>query len=109
MYHSIRQGKEWLDTNGNRIQAHGGSVMYVDGVYYWYGENKEKTTGDSHIWHWGYAATPRQICTTGKTVGLLFLPNRTIQSHPCIQMQKWIDHTSFITDREICLLAENHE
>lgn len=46
-------GKVWLDTNGNRIQAHGGSVMYIDGVYYWYGENKEKTDGVNGIWHWG--------------------------------------------------------
>lgn len=53
MYDSIRPGKIWLDTNGKRIQAHGGSVIYIDGVYYWYGENKEKTTGDNDIWHWG--------------------------------------------------------
>lgn len=46
-------GKVWLDTNGNRIQAHGGSIMYIDGVYYWYGENKEKTDGKNGIWHWG--------------------------------------------------------
>lgn len=44
-YNSIRPGQVWLDTNSNRIQAHGGSIIYVDGVYYWYGENKEKTTG----------------------------------------------------------------
>ena len=46
-------GQVWLDTNGNRIQAHGGSVITVDGVYYWYGENKEKTDGKNGIWHWG--------------------------------------------------------
>lgn len=56
----IKPGKPWLDTNGNRIQAHGGSVIFIDGVYYWYGENKEKTTGVDDIWHWGvrcYAST----------------------------------------------------
>ena len=53
MYHSILPGKIWLDTEGKRIQAHGGSVLYQDGIYYWYGENKEKTTGDNGIWHWG--------------------------------------------------------
>ena len=37
---SIRPGEPWLDTNGNRIQAHGGSVRYEDGTFYWYGENK---------------------------------------------------------------------
>lgn len=50
---AIYSGKVWLDTNGNRIQAHGGSIMYIDGVYYWYGENKEKTDGVNGIWHWG--------------------------------------------------------
>ncbi|MBR4766664.1 MAG: family 43 glycosylhydrolase, partial [Clostridia bacterium] len=53
MYHSFRPGREWLDTNGRPIQAHGGSVMFIDGTYYWYGENKEKTTGETDIWHWG--------------------------------------------------------
>lgn len=50
---AIYPGKVWLHTNGNRIQAHGGSIMYIDGVYYWYGENKEKTDGVNGIWHWG--------------------------------------------------------
>lgn len=52
-YDSIRPGQVWLDTEGKRIQAHGGSVMYLDGTYYWYGENKEKTDWAKHIWHWG--------------------------------------------------------
>lgn len=52
-YTSFRPGQVWLDTEGKRIQAHGGSVFYEDGVYYWYGENKEKTDGISNIWHWG--------------------------------------------------------
>ena len=42
---SIFPGQPWLDTNGNAIQAHGGAVYYEDGVYYWYGENKEHTDG----------------------------------------------------------------
>ena len=46
-YNCIRPGQVWLDTNGKRIQAHGGSVIYVDGIYYWYGENKEFTTGQA--------------------------------------------------------------
>ena len=52
-YNSFRPGQVWLDTEGKRIQAHGGSVIYIDGVYYWYGENKEKTDGKNGIWHWG--------------------------------------------------------
>lgn len=53
MYQSIRPGQVWLDTEGKRIQAHGGSVMCLDGTYYFYGENKEKTDGENGIWHWG--------------------------------------------------------
>lgn len=52
-YDAFYPGQVWLDTEGKRIQAHGGSVMYLDGVYYWYGENKEFTTPDNDIWHWG--------------------------------------------------------
>lgn len=53
MYDAFYPGQVWLDTNGNRIQAHGGSLIYLDGVYYWYGENKEKTDKAAGIWHWG--------------------------------------------------------
>jgi len=52
-YHAFHPGKVWLDTDGNRIHAHGGSVLYWEGVYYWYGENKEFTNGENGIWHNG--------------------------------------------------------
>ncbi len=50
---AIYPGQPWLDTKGKRIQAHGGAVYYEDGVYYWYGENKEHTDGKNGIWTWG--------------------------------------------------------
>jgi hypothetical protein len=59
-YDSIRPGRVWLDTTGNRIQAHGGSVLYEGGTYYWYGENKEHTKPGNDVWTWGircYAST----------------------------------------------------
>jgi hypothetical protein len=34
-------GTVWLDTDGRPIQAHGGGVLVHDGVYYWFGENKD--------------------------------------------------------------------
>ncbi len=49
----IQPGKPWLDTKGERIQAHGGAVYYEDGLYYWYGENKEHNDGKNGIWTWG--------------------------------------------------------
>ena len=50
---AIHPGKPWLDTKDERIQAHGGAVYCEDGVYYWYGENKEHTDGQNGIWTWG--------------------------------------------------------
>ena len=58
MYSSFRPGKVWYDTDGKRIQAHGGSIICVDNVFYWYGENKDGITGNAtgekcKFWHKG--------------------------------------------------------
>ena len=49
----IRPGREWLDTEGKRIEAHGGTMFYEDGVYYWLGEDKSHTGKKGKIWTWG--------------------------------------------------------
>ncbi|MBO5180491.1 MAG: family 43 glycosylhydrolase [Paraprevotella sp.] len=36
----FRPGQEWPDEAGRHINAHGGNVLYHDGMYYWYGENR---------------------------------------------------------------------
>lgn len=41
---SFRPGEVWLDTAGHPINAHGGGMLFHQGVYYWYGENKEGRT-----------------------------------------------------------------
>ncbi|MQM03759.1 hypothetical protein Taro_036548 [Colocasia esculenta] len=43
-------GRQWLDTDGNPIQAHGGGLLYVESTatYYWYGENKDGETYHAH-------------------------------------------------------------
>lgn len=74
-YHSIRPGQLWLDTEGKPIQAHGGSVMYLDGVYYWYGENKEKTTGTNDIWHWGVRCYTSTDLYNWEDRGLIIKPD----------------------------------
>lgn len=53
MYDCIKPGQIWNDVEGNPIQAHGFSVFYQDGVYYWYGENKEFSKKGGKIWSWG--------------------------------------------------------
>ena len=47
-YSQINPGVEWDDTDGTPIQAHGGGMLYQDGVYYWYGEDKNTTTYVQH-------------------------------------------------------------
>ena len=38
------QGEVWKDTEGKPIHAHGGGMLYHDGMYYWYGEYKTGET-----------------------------------------------------------------
>lgn len=38
---SVVNAIQWADTNGNAIQAHGGGMIYVNGYYYWFGENRD--------------------------------------------------------------------
>ena len=37
---SFLPGETWVDTDGNVINAHGGGILYDNGVYYWYGEHR---------------------------------------------------------------------
>ena len=36
----FRPGEVWRDTDGTPIQAHGGGILFHDGIFYWYGEDK---------------------------------------------------------------------
>lgn len=36
----IRPGQEWPDRKGEHINAHGGGLLFHEGKYYWYGENR---------------------------------------------------------------------
>lgn len=38
----MQNGLVWNDTDGEILQAHGGGILYDNGVYYWYGESYEK-------------------------------------------------------------------
>ncbi len=37
---AFRPGEIWNDTAGKPINAHGGGILFHDGLYYWYGEHK---------------------------------------------------------------------
>lgn len=42
----IRPGETWYDTSGSAINAHGGCVVYHEGVYYWFGEQRSGNKSD---------------------------------------------------------------
>lgn len=86
---SIRPGRTWLDTGGNRIQAHGGSILTgADGVFYWYGENKERTVPGSDVWHWGVRAYSSTDLYSWEDRGLIIPPVLDDPSSPLHPAQK---------------------
>lgn len=48
-YTSFHPGAIWEDTEGAHINAHGGGLLYHDGMYYWYGEHKSEHTSDALV------------------------------------------------------------
>ncbi len=82
MYHSIKPGRIWLDTDGNRIQAHGGSIITVGDTFYWYGENKEKTTGKDQVWHWGVRCYSSKDLYNWKSEGIIIPPDTLDPASP---------------------------
>ena len=36
----LKNGIVWKDTQGNPIHAHGGYMIFHEGYYYWYGEDR---------------------------------------------------------------------
>lgn len=79
---AITPGRPWFDTAGNRIQAHGGSIIEVDGTFYWYGENKERSTPGSGIWHWGVRCYSSTDLYNWTDLGLIIPPVLDDESSP---------------------------
>lgn len=90
MYDRFYPGKLWLDTEGKRIQAHGGSIIAADGKFYWYGENKEFTTGTTAIWHNGVRMYESTDLYNWKDLGVVIPVSKDAQSpfHPTACMDR---------------------
>ena len=111
-YDHFYPGQVWLDTNGNRIQAHGGSVMFIDGTYYWYGENKEKTDGISPVWHWGVRCYTSKDLYNWEDKGLIIPPepdDETSSLHPnaCVDRPHILYNKK--TGKYVCWLKIMHK
>lgn len=48
----IRPGEIWPDTDGAHIQAHGGSIIKLGNVYYWYGEERRQGVEKDSIYRY---------------------------------------------------------
>ena len=107
MYDAIYPGRPWLDTDGKRIQAHGGSVIYIEGTYYWYGENKDKTDGKYGIWHWGVRCYSSKDLYNWKDEGLIIPPepdNPDSSLHPSACMDRPHIIYNHKTEKYVCWL-----
>ncbi len=88
---SIKPGKVWLDTNGNRIQAHAGYMIFVDDTFYWYGENKENVTSEYEVWHYGVRLYSSKDLYNWTDEGVICLPdleNEESPLHPKSKMDR---------------------
>ena len=72
--HDFRPGKIWLDTMGKPIQSHGASIIQVGDTFYWYGENKEFTTGKNAFWTAGVRCYSSQDLYNWTDLGLIIPP-----------------------------------
>ena len=81
----VHRGGTMLDTDGNPIQAHGGGLFYENDTYYWFGENKEFTTGDKKVWTYGIKCYSSTDLWAWKYEGYLIPPDtehRDSSLHP---------------------------
>jgi hypothetical protein len=102
---SFRPGETWLDTTGKPIQAHGGSIIYIDNKYYWYGENKEFTTGKTEIFTWGVRCYSSIDLYNWDDLGLIIPPDtkdRNSPLHPATGLDRPHILCNSRTNRFVC-------
>jgi hypothetical protein len=106
-YNSIRTGQIWLDTEGKRIQAHGGSIITVGDTFYWYGENKENTKAGNGIWHWGVQCYASKDLYNWEDKGIIIPPNEEDENSP-LHPSQFMDRPHIIfnekTGKFVCWL-----
>ena len=87
----IRPGEIWLDSKGERIQAHGAGMFYENGTYYWYGEDKSHTRKKGKIWTWGIRMYASKDLVNWEDLGHIINPepnNKNSLFHPVRRMDR---------------------
>ena len=96
-----------LDTDGKPIQAHGAGMFYENGTYYWYGENKEFTTGKNKVWTWGIRFYSSNDLVNWKDEGLVIPPN-TEDKASTLHLHQHVDRPHILychaTKKYVCWL-----
>ena len=87
-YTSFHPGQVWLDTDGNRIQAHGGNIIFHEGKFWWFGENKEYSQTEWEIWHWGVRLYSSEDLYNWKNEGLMAPPDLDDVNSPMHPLSK---------------------
>lgn len=109
---SFTPGEVMYDTKGERIQAHGGAVLYDDGIYYLYGENKDRTDGKTSIWTWGIRAYKSVDLYNWEDLGLIIAPNLK-DSKSCLFPERHVDRPHIIknekTGKYVCYIKQSGE
>ena len=97
--HSFTSGEMWLDTSGKPIFVHGGSIIQVGETFYWYGENKERTTGKDKIWHWGVRCYTSKDLYNWDDIGTIIPPQPDDPAAP-LHPFKAMDRPQIVHNRE---------
>lgn len=95
---TIRPGEIWRDTGGKPIQAHGGSIIAVDGLFYWYGENKEFTTATSAIHSWGVRGYRSSDLVNWEDLGTIVKPDEANPNSP-LHPAKYLDRPHILHNK----------
>ncbi|MCI1641889.1 MAG: family 43 glycosylhydrolase [Actinomyces sp.] len=110
MDHTIVNGRPWFDRDGARIQAHAGAIIFEDDTFYWYGENKDHTTGKGRIWTWGIRCYSSKDLASWKDLGLIIPPvldDRRSPLHPTRRIDRPHILRNPRTGKYVCWLKEN--
>ena len=83
-------GQIWRDTDGHPINAHGGGILFHQGIYYWYGEAKtgrtflpdsNKSWGGTRVDVTGVSCYSSTNLYDWKNEGLVLLPEPKAPEH----------------------------
>jgi hypothetical protein len=48
-YNTFKPGEIWKDNSGKHINAHGGGILFHEGIYYWFGEHKGERSNNAYV------------------------------------------------------------